>query len=397
MPHIIINTRTLCMFLLAALTFNSYAASGFHGALLSDMAKAMKMTQKIEALDEGTHVAALSYSGRPITVIVKNDRVAHIGYSIFTAEHRDYTYSPFFDAIERYALLEKLPIQRQKTVERELFEEGIHIDAGSLSILPGLYNAADVEFSLSNDNGKKYHAVWTRKGSPVCEITLPFTYELLHGTTMEENESYLISDLLECNAKGSDESIFTLPSVSREQLITFFPYSYYICPGEAYYFDNLNANRYYTKADSINFAPIYDEKYPLESLANLTTSLEVPNNMTLEVKIIQYNYRSATVALPLSAFVKYCIDNGCTPFFGVLEHNDDSIVCQLLMRNIDEGYCHLLKIKAGTETPGANEGKLTARMSPYIPISKISALFADPTEAQQVKQSQARKIRFKHK
>ncbi len=388
----IATTIVICCFALS-----SGAADGFRSVLLSDMAVAMKMRPRMLAMKNGTHVGELTYAGLPITVVVKDGTITHIGFSIFTSDHRQYAYSPFFDAIERFCLIPKLPMKRDKNMDRELFEEGIHIDAGSLSMLPELYNKPDVEFSLYNEDGKKYHAVWSRDNNTLADITMPFTYGLLHGTSMEENENILISDLMNAATKEPDNSIFAPVKVNRDELITYFPYSYYILPGEAYYFDNLNSNMYYTIADSTDFAPIFDVNYPLESLANVTTSLEVPNDIMLKIKVIQYNYRNTTVDLPLAHFVKYCLDNGCTPFFGVLSNTTDKTVCQIIMRNIDEGYCHLLKIESGNIADESIRTTISARMNPYIPISKISALFADPTESEQVKDRPTRTIKFKKK
>lgn len=373
----------------------SSAANGYSASLLANIAGAMKMQQAIEALPEGTHVEVLSYRGKPVTVVVSNNRVSHIGYSLFPAEQRLGAPSPFYDLAERYALLADVPIKRNKTLEREFFEEGIHFDAGSISTLPSLYKADGVEFSLANEDGKKYRAKWSRGGSTVCEIEVPFTYSLLHGTTMEENEGYLIADLLEVSAVHPDSLPFARTEPTREQLLATFPYSYYVLPGEAYYFDNLNSNRYYTKADSTTFAPILDERYLPESFANIATSMEVPNDLMMDVKVVQYNYRTTTVHMPLSGFVNYCLKQGCTPFFGVMEDKGHEINLMLIMRNVDEGYCHLLKLTTSRPAYGEKWDKLTARLNPYIPISKISALFADQTESQQVAPRAARPITFK--
>lgn len=376
----------------------STAADGFRSVLLSDMADAMKMRSNILELPEGSHVGKLKHGGKPVTVVVKDGKVCHIGYSIFTADHREQAYSPFFDAIERYCMMNKLPLHRDKDVNRELFEEGIHIDTGSLDMLPTLYNKTNTEFSLANDDGKKYHAVWTRDDKVVADITMPFTYGQLHGTSMEENENILISELMAAAAKGLSDDMFTTTDVKRESLVSYFPFNYFILPGETYYFDNLTNNKYYTKADSTSFAPIYDPYYSLESLANVSTGLEVPNDLQLKVKIIQYNYRNTELTLPLSSFVKYCLDNGCTPFFGLVDRKGDTLICQVIMRNVDEGYCHLLKITAEPTPVGvATPFTLKGRMNPYIPISKITALFADPTESEQVKDRPTRTIKFKKK
>lgn len=345
----------------------------FSSDLLASMADAMKMNTQISAFPDGIHVAALSYAGKPVTVVVKDGEVTHIGYSIFDEGLRTDAPSPFYDVLERYALIEKLPMQRIKTVDRELFEEGVHFSTGNLAMLPRFFGDQNVEFSLSNENGKKYIATWAKNGNTKCSVTLPYTYEFLHGTTMEENERRLIDDLNRLSASGTAEFSFSQPDESR--LVTLFPSNYYILPGESYYFDNFNGNRYYSRTDSVTFEPIFRDDYPRESLANVCTSLEAPHNIRLSLKLVQYGYKTTTVDVPLAGLVDYFLSAGCTPFFGIIEHNDKQTVCELLMRNFDEGYCHILKITAPTPDIGLSDASFSARMNSYIPISKLSSLF----------------------
>lgn len=383
----------------AAISFCAHSATSFRTAILADMARAMAMTDTILALPDGDHVAAIIWQNRPVTVSVRNGRVTHIGYSIFTAPHREAAYSPFFDAIERYALIERLPMRRQKTVAREFQEEGISFGTGRLSQLPGFYGDTITSFSLSNNDGKAYEAVWSRAGSPVVSVRMPYTYTLLHGTSMEEDESILISDLREAallppSSRGvradslpalsiaADSVAAGTPDDRNVYLNPAYPDSIYILPGESYYFESLNSNRYYTPADTLTLRPLFSSDYPAETLANLLTSVEVPNDLTIEVRVIQYNYRSTTVTLPLSNFIGYLLDQGCQPFFGAgtpamsgASGDNGTFTGYLLMRNILEGYCHIMRIQ--TPAPVTSTSRLTARLNPYIPISKISSLFAD--------------------
>lgn len=453
--HIRIVTAVAAV-LLATLATATAAVDGYRSALLHDMAAAMKMADSIENLSEGTHVAELSYLVKPVTIIVKRGKVSHIGYSIFTKEHRELAHSPFFDMVERYALMEKLPMQRLKSVDRELLEEGIHFDQGSLSILPPLYDQPDVEFTLENLDGKKYRATWRKNDRDIAVVNTPYTYGLLHGTTMDENEENLVADLRMLSSTQLEAADWTKPSVIRAALDVYTPAttpaatsetetsagpsdgnnvtgeisieenegSYtitdlyetdeeqqddesqdpqsdeesdmdpdadkiFVRQGKTYYFDSLNSNRYYT-IDNDSIVPLCDPAHPFESIANMLTSMEVPNSLVADVDIKRYNYKTDTVSLPLSAMVKYFLDLGCTPFVGLLEGNADNTVALLIMRNEDEGYCQLLRITVPASAYGAKEGAVTARLSPYIPISKITALFAEPLESQQVKSPRPR-------
>lgn len=70
----IATTIVICCFALS-----SGAADGFRSVLLSDMAVAMKMRPRMLAMKNGTHVGELTYAGLPITVVVKDGTITHIG------------------------------------------------------------------------------------------------------------------------------------------------------------------------------------------------------------------------------------------------------------------------------------------------------------------------------
>lgn len=351
-----------------AQTRDSYATD-----LLAEIAAALGKEDSIASLPEGLSVAALKYGARPVTVVKEHGKVSHIGLTVFGEELRKQIPSPFYDAVERYALIDVLPMKRIKTVDRELFEEGVEFMSGNIRRLPSFYEKEGLEFQLRNENGRKYVASWRQDGHMLEEIVMPYTYGFLHGLDMDECESRLLSDLQDL----PDERFngFSPCKVDRSELVTYFPVNYYIKPGESYYFDHLNANRYYTSQDSTEFVPIYDPSFPHESLANVLTSLEVANDLRLDISLVTYNFKKRRVTVPLSQFIDYCLQRGCDPFFGIIESTEERTVCQLLLRNTDEGFCHLLKITAPSSLIGAREGTYEARMNSYIPISKITSLF----------------------
>lgn len=369
----------------------SFAAESFRASLLAEMAQSMGLTDTILRLDDGDHVAALSYKSKPITVSVRNGKVTHIGYSVFTGPHRQAAYSPAFDVVERLALVDVLKVDR-RSATRMLNDVGGSFRKGSFSALPALYADSLVSVSVRNIDGKAYRILWSRNDKNIVDLVIPYTYSLIHGTEMEEDEENLIEDLQRVIA-AADSSMFVPASVTRDDLVSLFPTGYYLLPGDVYYFDSFNSNRYYTKVDSVSFAPIYDERFPIESMANVATSMEVPNDLTASVKIVRYNYNNTTLDMPLSALVKYCLDNGCNPYFGVIGRYDDRIEFEVLMRNDREGYCHLIKLVANT--PEDKPFFLTARMNPYIPISKIQSLFADDESAWE--SSHKNKIKYRQK
>lgn len=367
----VIIQLTVC---LPAMPVGAQSVDCYATNLLAEMAEALGMQREMDTISEGCHVAELSFKGRPLSVIKSHGKISHIGYSIFSSQLRDAMPSPFYDVTERYALIDALRLKRIRTVGRELEEEGVRFRTGDIRRLPSFFGKDNVEFSLRNENGRIYIASWKSGNELLEEITMPYTYEFLHGLDMEENESRLLSDLAEL--KEYDFTGNAYPAeVRRQDLIPHVRQNYFIKPGDSYYFDHLNGNRYYTSTDSTKFEPIYSKELPLESLANVITSLEVSNDIRLKIKLVAYNFKDKTVTVPLSSFIEYAKQRGCSPFFGVMESNAKEIMCLLILRNENEGYAHLLKINVPAESAGTPSGLYAARMNSYIPISKISSLF----------------------
>lgn len=68
---------------------------------------------------------------------------------------------------------------------------------------------------------------------------------------------------------------------------------------------------------------------------------------------------------------------GCTPYFGVISFEGTLAVCELLMRNANEGYCHVMKVTCDVEQLLDKKGNITARLTSYVPTFKIKNLFKE--------------------
>ncbi|MDE5922140.1 MAG: hypothetical protein K2G79_01465, partial [Muribaculum sp.] len=146
----------------------------------------------------------------------------------------------------------------------------------------------------------------------------------------------------------------------------------------SYLLDNLTSNRYYRLAEDSDslFVPIYTGDYPLESLATLLVTGTMPNDFLFEMKIDGYNMLP-TVTVPVNAALDYFRRCGCVPFFGVGDFTDPVATCYLVMRNLSEGYCHLMRVTANVSELDSRKGTMACRLTPYIPMSRVASLFDD--------------------
>lgn len=353
----------------------AYSRDLFSSDILGEIATALDSRSQLDTLPDGIHIGTLFHAGKPLTIVKRDSTVRHIGYAIFSAELRQATPSPFYNVLERNALIKGLQIKRDKTVDEEFADQGVVFSKGKLQTLPDLYGKSDIAFTLENRNGKAYHAIWTDKDKTICEIEMPYTFKFLNGTDMDENERRLTDDLMMLTQYHFDSDSLEAVDIDKERLVPHLLNEHYILPGESYYFDTLNSNRYYEQVDSSFFRPVYSPEYPIESLANICTSTEVPNNLTVELKVIKYGFKTSIIEVPLSSLINYFRRNDCQAFFGIIKSNEQEFVCEIIFRNADEGYCHIVKMTVPIDAIGTKDGRYIARLNSYIPISKIENLF----------------------
>lgn len=350
----------------------------FSADVLGDIAAALGNRDTLDSIPDGIYIGTFTSRGKPLSVIKADSMVCHIGYSIFTEDMRKELPSPFYDVLERNALIKDIPgMKRQRTVDQEFEERGVVFRKGSLKMLPSLFGRPEIKFNLYNYDGKKYHAIWADSDRVVCEIEMPYTYEFLKGTEMDENERRLVDGLSRLRPYAFANDSLAAADVDNCSVLPYHTSNLYILPGESYYLEGLNANRFYQMSDSGALYPVYAPEFPIESLSNLCTAAEVPNKISVEVKVVKYGFKKAFVEVPLTSMVDYFRKSGTTPFFGIIETGPDATVCEVVFRNTAEGYCHILKMTAPAETIGKREGKFTARLNSFIPISKIENLFDD--------------------
>lgn len=167
-------------------------------------------------------------------------------------------------------------------------------------------------------------------------------------------------------------------TVTKEQLISNYSINYYILPGESFYLGNLNSNKYY-KQDSVNggFSLIFTPHYPIESISNIFTTGEISNNYNVDITLKQYGFKQSNLTIPTNDFVNYFLEQGCKPFFGIMEFTNDEIIGLLIMYNRAEGYCHTIRITADTDILNDETKTFKARIVSYIPISQVKTLYEE--------------------
>lgn len=348
------------------------AQSRYQTDLLASMAESLKLSSQLDTLKNGCYSFNYFYKKRPLNVFVDNGKVTHIGYVLFSNGQRKVLNSPVYNFLERYVLEVDLPLERKRSTSQQLAEDDINFSTGDLASLSKLIGDTTLNLAIENLNEKRYKVGWYKKDKLFCSIDFPIGYDLLRGTEIVENERRIAEDI-QCASLLSVKPL----SVKREQLLSTWQPNYFILPGESYYTDQLNTNRYYEKLNDGQFQLIFSRKYPQESLANILTTLELKNNFQVRVRLKKYDFKEDNFKVSLTQFISFFLREGCVPYFGIISYKDTTLVCQLVMRKPDEGYCHVMKVTFDVEQLLDKKGEIAVRLNSFIPTSKIKNLFEE--------------------
>jgi len=369
--HIIIMLVWLLVGVMPAMTATT---KEYKTDLIKKIAQQTNLYQHIDTLTDGEHTEWGYYKSLPITVIVEDNCVTHIGYSIFSSAQRAGIGRCVCNFLERYYLEIDASINEQVTSSEKMQIDNVKVLKGGFGQLRELSADSTVLINLQIINEREYIMGWHRDTTWLCQISFPIEYNLLAGVNMDERERRLSEELSLYHATAID----TLHLEDINQMTKAWQDNYYTFKRGSYLLENLSANLYFEKNDSGNLVPIFNKLYPIESLANLFTSNLVENNCMLVIKLRKYGFKSDSISVPLRDWVSYCQQTGCKPYLGIIsmEESGDA-VCELVMHNREMGYNHIMKMTVPMNILRTRKGHILARLNSYVTASRIKNLFGE--------------------
>ena len=150
--------------ILLAMPLASYAKNRYQSDLLAQIAESLQIKNVLDTMSNGSYIAQRTYKSHPLSIIVEDGEVEHIGYTLFSKEMRIGMPSPVYNFLERYALQADLPLKRIKSVERQLFEDEVTFTVGDIHKLPYVCSMDNVCFSMDNLQNRMCCVTWTKNG-----------------------------------------------------------------------------------------------------------------------------------------------------------------------------------------------------------------------------------------
>ncbi len=327
-----------------------------------------------DTLGEGIHYGMTVYKKKPITIIVEDNEVKHIGYSIFTPQQRKKLNPICCNFIERYALLLKVDMERKRTNHEMMEQDRVVFRTGNFETIEHLIGERDTTIKIihSFENVINFFT-WNKSGRVVCELGFPSSYKLLLGMEMDELDARLKRDILNTQIPVLD-SIRVVP---KEDLVASITRDYYVKKGSYYYFVELNSDNFFQPISlkENKFCLMFNSKYPKQSLANVMTASGLPNEFVLRIKQEVYGNKDSVYIAPLAKYIDFCLKSGCNPYFCVIRESDGVMDCELIMRNEVLQYNHVMRMKVGTEEVKRRKGVIEARLDAYVPTHYLKNLF----------------------
>lgn len=312
------------------------------------------------------------YNDLPVTIIVKQGEVTHIGLSLFTISQRQFVDELICNFLERTALAAEIPNFYGVPFAQYLKDQRIEVFDGQWDNIKTLLDDSCYVFQSSLFEGKNYFNCWYTQNAAERYLTLmyPADFNLISGLSMVEAENRLYDDI--CLTSIEDTTVVEPDSTLLQRIGNS---QIYLLRGDIYYLPGLNSNRYYV-ADSLGkFDLLFSEDFPIESLFNLMTGTEIENQYVINVKLVKYGYQVDDFIVSLKQWLTFCAQTGCLPYFGILSKEENIIEGELIMQNKYFGYCHVMKLSIDSSLLKSREGSLQARLNSYVPMSNVKTLY----------------------
>lgn len=348
--------------LVMAVCSDSISAATFDTPLLERMAGYLSL-QRLDTLHEGV-TNTYAYRNHPLT-IRKNKwgEIEHIGLLLLPQTYREINPSPIYDFIERDLLARMITPDDTEDAFRQKWTK-VYFSAGNAETSLRIDTTA--QFSYEYVDLRAYKAAWEVGGKKILEMSFPMNYQMLIGGNALEIEDRFIRRLRRYQAHDVIQDITKeLPNDGLE-----FTYT------NSYYMSTMVRNDvYYTRdMEEEPWRLVNDTARATRTINNWMIASDSENEIPLEITFDKYGYEVDSLFTNYRTWQQFCMEEGCTPYFGIKNKYNGIYECSVFMVNKTGGYVHLLSINIPEETlkdPGNITA--TARMYAYIPLYNVRA------------------------
>lgn len=329
--------------------------------------------QSNASLAPGVHNTFI-YKGRKLTVRVnKWNEVEHIGLLLFPQGIRQLQPLPIYDFLERYLLASNaLPADADERVN--MAWDKVHFAIGNAQTAMTLDTTAT--FEEKHVDLHVYKVAWSMAGQKVLEMSFYMDYQLLTGCNAIELEGNLFKKLHRGEVEIPVPKTIDIPTDGTE----------YTLQGKYFISPYVRNDVFYTRKDTTsNWEPVNDSLRMIKTISNILIAEGAEHDLKVKIKLDKYGLRKDSAMVDYRIWKQMCLNEGCTPYFGLKSKQDKVYKCSVFMVNETGGYLHLLSIDVPQDAITHPDKKLAlARIYCYIPLHNVSENILKPNEFEPV-------------
>ncbi|MDO4160247.1 MAG: hypothetical protein Q4D41_07315 [Prevotellaceae bacterium] len=338
---------------------NTTNAMSFTSTALEELALYTGL-QKLDTLRPGI-CNTYKYKQRTLTIRVNEwNEIEHIGLLLFHPELRKINPSPIYDFLERY-LLAMNSVPQESEYGIKLRWANVYFAVGNAQTAMMIDTTAT--FTENHVDLHVYKTSWNIGRKKILEMSFDMNYQLLTGCDAIELESNLFSNLRRFKAKPLTKQNITFPNNATSFTLKG---NYFISP--------LIRNDLYYKRQNTNdeWKLLWNKDIPSRTLSNLMLKPET-DNVNVKIKLDKYGLRTDSVTTNYRAWWQLCINEGCSPYFGMKGKTGNIYHGTVFMVNRLGGYLHLLSINIPEYVIDKPDKYIAnARIYCYIPLHNVS-------------------------
>lgn len=306
--------------------------------------------------------------------VVYNDenQISHLGFDIFSQLINE-KYRLAANFIEHNFLYYYLLKNRTKVFDvtkREkvsLLLNNKEIDVSTQIPPPEVFSKEAIDFKVENDY---FNVSWLLENSTTFSIIFPCEINTIMSMDKSELESELNRQLKSAMVKSITSTDPWKKLKGRAAFQKMPNDDIYVQVGDKFYSDDFRSDIYVfkdpTQIDTSRvYTPIFDEKYPRESLQNLFIC-NLASTLEINITQVMYGGKREKVRMPLTSFFNY-FGGDHTTYFALQKDDGVIIKATIVLYNPIYLYAHMLTISTEKTSITQRDGLIEAVMYPYIP------------------------------
>lgn len=298
-----------------------------------------------------------------------NGRIDHIGIRLFPKEYRGKANNAILDFLESGLLCNTYKLTRD-----QLKYQDVKFMKGSWDQM--LAASSSAKFSLNRIDSKAYQAIWKDGNEEKVNMLIPIKYDFIMNAPRQELERNFIRDLK--SFKADKEPRACDVDVAQLRMVRDKADTLYVLPGKHYILETVTNSTYYILCDSVNYVPLIDTHYPIQTVANtlLLDCAQIPD-ARISITTIGSNKGNETIEVSVRQLIRYARAQGCVPFFSYEKQDDGTLYGALFLYNKEAGYDHVLSIQCNTKDIATDRWAFTSRAYLYTPTTNVKNLYSD--------------------